>query len=53
MELVNHSKCKQYEQVRHVSELKENSSGVGMVCFDLELCKKQQSKHETKGATHE
>jgi hypothetical protein len=46
MNIVNHSKCKKCKKVRYVSELKDNPSGVGMICLDDVSCKKEQSKNK-------
>ncbi len=48
MSIVEHSKCKNCSKVRHLSELKDNPSGIGMVCLDDEACKKEQSKAKAK-----
>ena len=47
MNIVDHSKCKRCAKIRHLSELKDNPTGVGMVCIDSETCEKQQSNHKS------
>ena len=47
MIIVERSKCQECEKIRHVSELKDNPSGIGMVCIDTESCKKEQSSHKS------
>ena len=47
MNEVEKSKCKKCAKIRHVSELKDKPSGVGMVCIDVKLCKKEQSNPKT------
>jgi hypothetical protein len=42
---VDHSKCKKCTKVLHISKLKKNPDGVGMVCIDEELCKNPKSNH--------
>ena len=46
MDVVEYSKCKKCGKVRHVSELKNNPSGVGLVCVDTESCEREQSIDE-------
>jgi len=44
MDIVEHSKCKKCAKVQLTSKLKDHPSGVGMVCLDLDFCKKEQLK---------
>ncbi len=44
MDIVEHCKCKKCNKIKHVSELKNNPSRLGMVCFDDVSCKKEQLK---------
>lgn len=46
MTIVQHSRCKKCKKIKHVSELKDNLEGVGMVCLDDVSCKKEQGKNE-------
>lgn len=46
MNIVSYSKCKKCHKKLHVSELEESSEGVGMVCSNKELCKKEQLKNK-------
>jgi len=46
MTITKHSKCKECGKIRNVSELKDNPSGIGVVCVDSKSCKKQQSKNQ-------
>ena len=43
MTIIKYSKCNECGKTRHVSELKDNPSGIGVVCVDSKSCKKQQS----------
>lgn len=40
--IVEHKKCKRCKKVQHVSLLKENEAGEGVVCLDLNLCEIRQ-----------
>lgn len=46
MAIVPYSKCEKCKKIKHVSELKDNPLGVGMVCLDDASCKKEQSKNK-------
>ena len=42
MNTVSYSKCQKCNNKQHISELKENPDGIGMVCIDNKACVKHQ-----------
>jgi hypothetical protein len=47
MSIASNSRCKKCSKVLGVPELKDNPSGVGVICIDPDLCEKQQSKNKS------
>ena len=46
MTIVSNSKCKKCHKVLNISELKDNNSGIGLICIDIEACKKRIIKNK-------
>jgi hypothetical protein len=43
MAVVGHRKCEECAKIRHIAELKDNPSGIGVVCIDKEACERERS----------
>jgi len=45
MNTLSHSKCQKCNKKSNISELKENESGIGLVCKGTQACEKRTSEN--------
>ena len=46
MPIIKSRRCEKCHKAKNISELKENINGTGVICIDIEDCKKRCAKNK-------